>query len=121
MTGSAGWHRTSEWGSPPWLVAELAAEFAHGHFDLDVAASAQNAKAPAFYTIEDDGLAQPWFGRCWCNPPYGYTDALGRHVGAWMTKAAAEVSEGRAELVVALVRASVDAGWWRAAIRETPG
>lgn len=22
------------------------------------------------YSVEDDGLAQPWYGLVWCNPPY---------------------------------------------------
>ena len=60
---------TGEWPTPAWLVDQLAAEF--GPFDLDPAATASNAKAPAFYTGEDDGLAQPWSGRVFCNPPYG--------------------------------------------------
>lgn len=23
------------------------------------------------YSVEDNGLAKPWTGRVWCNPPYG--------------------------------------------------
>lgn len=49
-------------------------------FDLDVAASPRNAKAPKFYTREDDGLTQPWRGFVWCNPPYS-------DCGAWVRKA----------------------------------
>jgi phage N-6-adenine-methyltransferase len=109
--------RTSEWATPQWLADQLAAEFG-GAFDLDVAATAENTKAPRYFTAAEDGLSQPWHAqRAWCNPPYGYK-AQGRHVGAWMGKAAAEVSAGHAGIVVALVRASVDAGWWRAAVRD---
>ena len=86
----------------------LAAEF--GPFDLDAAATAQNAKAPVFYTAADDGLSQPWKGRVWLNPPYG------RLIGAWMAKAAAEAASGHADLVCCLVPARVDTRWWRNAI-----
>lgn len=96
---------TPEWPTPQWLVSQLAAEF--GPFDLDPAATADNAKAPAFYTAADDGLAQPWKGRVWLNPPYGAT------IRAWMLKAADEVRAGRADRVVCLVPARVDTRWWR--------
>ena len=73
---------TPEWPTPPWLAAQLAAEF--GPWDLDPAATAANAKAALYYTVEDDGLAQPWKGRVWLNPPYG------RAIGAWMAKVDAD-------------------------------
>jgi len=96
---------TDEWSTPQWVVDQAAAEF--GPFDLDPAATPDNAKAPVFFTRDDDGLARRWKGRVWLNPPYGRT------VGDWMDKARAEVDAGRAEIVVCLVPARVDARWWQ--------
>jgi hypothetical protein len=42
-------------------------------FDIDVAApygGPWHVPAKSYYTAEDDGLAQPWHGIVWCNPPY---------------------------------------------------
>lgn len=93
-----------EWGSPPALVAALAAEL--GSFDLDPAASDELHVAPAFFTVETDGLARPWRGRVFLNPPYG------RGIGRWLEKARDEVTAGRAELVCCLVPANTSSGWW---------
>ncbi len=72
----------------------------HGPLELDVCASATNAKCPRYYTRDDDGLAQPWDGKCWMNPPYGRT------IGLWMRKAYEESQRGA--LVVCLVPARTD-------------
>jgi len=42
-------------------------------FDLDVCAPPGGVPwvpADRFFTMEDDGLSQPWSGRVWMNPPY---------------------------------------------------
>jgi phage N-6-adenine-methyltransferase len=107
-TGSPGAYRNgiTEWSTPQWLVDQLAAEF--GPFDLDPAATAENAKAPAYITVDGDGLAQDWHGRVWCNPPYGKTSTP-----RWLAKARREVDIGHAERVVCLVPARVGTAWWR--------
>ena len=83
-------------------MARLAARW--GPFDLDPCATAENAKAPRFYTRADDGLRRPWTGRVFCNPPYG------RAIAAWVAKAR-EAATTTADLVVLLVPARTDTRW----------
>lgn len=71
---------TDVWLTPPWLLRQL------GEFDLDPCSPVNRPwdTAKKHYTIEDDGLAQEWFGRVWCNPPYGppmakWLDRLSTH------------------------------------------
>lgn len=93
---------TDNWATPQELFDELDAQ--HGPFELDVCASAANAKCGKFYTAEDDGLSQPWVGKCWMNPPYG------RRIGDWMKKAYESSLCGAT--VVCLVPARTDTRWW---------
>lgn len=67
--------KTDVWATPQRFYDELDREF---NFELDVFATPENAKCRRFYTKEQDGLAQPWTGRVWCNPPYG------REIGKWV-------------------------------------
>lgn len=56
-----------EWLTPPAIVQAL------GAFDLDPCAPVVRPwdLAAKHYSKEDDGLAQPWGGRVWLNPPFG--------------------------------------------------
>lgn len=67
--GSHHSHRmgTDVWLTPPHILEAL------GPFDLDPCTSLDRPwdTAAQHYTIEDDGLAQPWTGRVFLNPPYG--------------------------------------------------
>ena len=56
-----------EWLTPPYILEAL------GGFDLDPCAPEFRPwdMAKVHYCKEQDGLSQKWFGRVWCNPPYG--------------------------------------------------
>ena len=95
---------SDEWATPNRFYSQVVARF--GQFDLDPCCLPSSAKAPTFYTPEDDGLVQPWFGKVWLNPPYG------RSIGDWTTRARQETQSGNAPLVVALVPARTDTAWW---------
>jgi len=57
----------TEWLTPPEMVKKL------GEFDLDPCSPINPPFTHAItnYTIEDNGLVKDWFGRVFCNPPYG--------------------------------------------------
>ena len=69
---------TVDWWTPKWIFDLMDAKFA-----LDPCAPKGGVPwipAAKHYTVDDDGLAQPWNGMVWCNPPYG------KYTGKWMQK-----------------------------------
>jgi len=58
---------SDDYYTPKWIFDALGL-----HFDLDVASPPHPTNVPCdrYYTQEDNGLASPWFGRVWCNPPF---------------------------------------------------
>ncbi|MDU2110007.1 MAG: DNA N-6-adenine-methyltransferase [Peptoniphilus lacydonensis] len=48
-----------DWETPQKLFDELNEKY---QFDIDVAASARNAKLPKYFTKEDNALIQEWDG-----------------------------------------------------------
>lgn len=93
---------TEEWETPQELFNKLNKEF---HFTLDVCATRHNRKCSVYYTKEDDGLNQVWFGTSWMNPPYG------RDIGKWIEKAYNTAYCGLGT-VVCLLPARTDTKWW---------
>lgn len=67
-----------DWLTPPEIVRAL------GPFDLDPCSPVGRPwdTATTHYTVLDNGLAKPWAGRVWLNPPYGDKTA------AWMERLA---------------------------------
>jgi hypothetical protein len=59
---------TNDHYTPKWLFDVFGVTF-----DIDVASPPNGVPwipAKKFFTQEEDGLAQPWKGLVWCNPPY---------------------------------------------------
>lgn len=71
--------KNDDWRTPPWLLQALGVTF-----DVDVCASEHEDIVPARRYIRraEDGLATPWEGFAFCNPPYS-------QVARWIAKMAA--------------------------------
>lgn len=68
----------NEWYTPKEFID--AARLVMGTIDLDPASSEianETVQAEKIYTADDNGLACPWFGNVWLNPPYS-SDLIGQ-------------------------------------------
>lgn len=77
-----------------------AARYVLGAIDLDPASCERansTVRAAQFYSAKDDGLAQPWRGRVFLNPP---GDRRGRLIKAFWRKACAHALFGSPDAVV---------------------
>lgn len=84
------------WLTPPHIIEAL------GPFDLDPcqAKGSPFRTAKEEYTEDHNGLVMPWFGRVFCNPPYG------KYTGHWLEKCALH------GCATALVFARTDTRWF---------
>ena len=90
-----------DWTTPKAFFDLIDSEFG---FTLDAAASAENALCQRFYDENADGLAQPWTGVVWCNPPYG------RGIDKWVERGYGSAVAGAT--VVMLIPARTDTQYW---------
>lgn len=112
-------HRSVQEVATPWpLIRAIERRWGGRKMDFDLCALASNAKAPKFFTPEQDGRSQIWSkipslpkkgARLWCNPPYGNTQP-------WVLRAARFAQTSRCKVdgakVLVLVPASVGSNWW---------
>jgi hypothetical protein len=79
-----GSHHSARAGTETWLTPPnvLTALGGADSFDLDPCAAPNQPwpTARQHYTIADDGLALPWTGRIWLNPPYS-NNVIARWMG----------------------------------------
>lgn len=94
-----------EWYTPKEIIKSL------GEFDLDPSTSLNairlNSSAKTYYTIHENGLDKPWFGRIWLNPPYS------QPLIQEFLKRMAVHNQG-----IALVFAKIEAKWFHEIVLE---
>lgn len=113
LTGKHNWY------TPPEYID--AAREVMGGIDLDPASDANAniiVEAKEFYSLVDrgeDGIALPWHGRIFCNPPYGrrFGEKGPYNLPLWIGKALKEFRANRMDQGILLTNASPGASWFR--------
>lgn len=95
--------QSTEWQTPRHVYDLLNQEF---HFNLDAAATKENALNDNFFDMEANSLVQDWskYEAIYCNPPYG------RLIGKFVEKAYNESLKGC--IVAMLIPSRTDTRWW---------
>jgi len=112
--------KSNEWFTPSKYI-EAARAVMNG-IDLDPAScelANRTVKATTFYTKEENGLTQEWYGCVWLNPPFSDestpTGPKGAQAGAttfFVEKLIREYRSGNVKQAVLLVNAKHDVSWF---------
>lgn len=111
----AAFHRGNSkqnYATPADLMA--AVEHRFGPMDFDLAAEPSNAKAPKFYTKEDDAFSKDWKqlkGNLWLNPEYD-------DIAPWAERCASACCVRWERRIFFLVPASVGSDWFAQYVHE---
>lgn len=108
--------KNNEWYTPAKYIE--AARVVMGGIDLDPASCEQANKvvqATRYYTKQENGLMLPWYGRVWCNPPYGHTQGNSSmsHQMAFAQKLLRSYQEGRIEQAIILSLGNPNSVWFQ--------
>lgn len=92
--------KDNEWYTPPRYIE--AARRVMGSIDLDPASCEEanrTVKAACYYTEEMNGLALPWYGNVWMNPPFNMP---GKRMSqySWGLKGYEEYKSGRVSQII---------------------
>lgn len=98
--------RDQTWQTPRDLLAAILQAAGREAFDLDPCSPRTDGPVPALvhWTERDDGLARPWRGLVFVNPPYS------RALPKWVAKCSVEGASGA--VVIGLVPSRTDTRWW---------
>lgn len=93
----------------PWWIIRQIQDVANVKIKFDVCAEPRTAKAPKYFTKEDDALSRPWSilkgnSALWMNPPFSLASEF-------TTKAADEAQRGC--VIIACVKHAPDATWFQ--------
>lgn len=107
---------SNEWYTPSKYIE--AARLVMGGIDLDPAScelANRIVKASHYYTQEDNGLLQRWYGRIWLNPPYGHTQGgvSMSHQRAFAEKLLREYAAGTFEQAILLSLGNPNSVWFQ--------
>lgn len=106
---------SKEWYTPAVYVRAVQAVL--GCIDVDPASCVlanTSIQAKTFFTKEQNGLLQPWFGKVFLNPPYGRYGET-RQTGEaqiWIEKLFDEYTKGNVEEAILLVQAEIYKRWF---------
>lgn len=97
--------RRGKWATPDWVFDPLNQLL---RFDLDAAASPDNARCRDYFSQDDNALQQSWRAQSfWLNPPYGQEPGT----GVWVAYALHQVMTLRNRGCL-LIPVKADTGWY---------